>query len=141
MQKLKLVFRETSLSRHNKCPIKGPLQTLPYDGTIMCGGLKGALNQVPMMPINASLSAGDKPDRCCFSSLDVNWLQSPRPVQIHWPNDVLNRPSFDGLLAVRDTFPQVFRTICMHGGIFSETCKSKPNLDCNYNFPIDLASI
>ena len=24
---------------------------------------------------------------------------------------------------------------------FSESCKSKPNLDCNYHFPIDLAPI
>ena len=28
-----------------------------------------------------------------------------------------------------------------HREIFSESCWSKPNLDCNYPFPIDLASI
>ena len=28
-----------------------------------------------------------------------------------------------------------------HGEIFSESCLSKSNLDCNYTFPIDLAPV
>ena len=31
-------------------------------------------------------------------------------------------------------------TACINKEIFSESCESKPNLDCNYPFSIDLAT-
>ena len=56
------------VSLHNGGQIKGSPCTPQYDDP---RGIRGGLNEVPMMPRDASLSDSYTPDRCCYSSLDL----------------------------------------------------------------------
>ena len=70
---LKLAVRETSVSRHDGVKLRVPLKPLNRIVLWWSGGFQGALNLVPMMPRDASLSDSYTSDCCWFSSLG-NWL-------------------------------------------------------------------
>ena len=61
-----------SVSLYDGGPIKSPIKPLSTIVLWWSEGFQVALNRVPMMPRDASLSDSYTPDRCCFSSLIEN---------------------------------------------------------------------
>ena len=76
---------ETSVSRHNGGPIKGPLQPFNTIALWCTGGFREALNWTTMMPRNASLSVSYTSDRCLFFPRNYTFQKMS-----HYPSNNIN---------------------------------------------------